>query len=320
MLLEDGLFPRYEVLRLAALQNPITWVFTAAGVALALAALRRPAARRTSLLLLLLALPLASIAFYANAWPYAYIVLMPTACLLAGLGFQRFLDGGDARRVPAALCLTLAALPLMLSAWSLRADQQASQKQVLAIVHDLFDAPVAYIDKGGMVSSFPRQPVFLSRWGMKAYREAGNPVFARYIAKAHPPLLIVNTALLDVWDEASPAHHPDFGLLAEDIAALRATYTHYWGEIYLAGRHWRGLAPSTPLSFNIAIPGDYTLLSQGPAIIDGRRHAANATVRLAAGPHTLTPTTPEPDLRLLWGRDTEIPPEAPSDAPIYTGL
>jgi hypothetical protein len=320
MLLEDGLFPRYEVLKLAVLQNPFTWVFAVAGVALAIAALRHPAARRTSLLLLLLALPVASVAFYANAWPYAYVVLMPTACLLAGLGFQRVFYGGDARRVLAALCLALAALPLVLTAWSLRADEQAPQKQVLAIVHDLFDEPVAYIDKGGMVSSFPRQPVFLSRWGMKAYREAGNPVLASYIRDAHPPLLIVNTALLDVWDEVSPAHHPEFGLFTEDIAALRATYTHYWGEIYLAGRQWSGLGPSSLVSFDIAIPGDYTLLSQGLAIIDGRRHPAGATVPLAAGPHTLTPTTPEPDLRLLWGRNTEIPPEAPSDAPIYTGL
>jgi hypothetical protein len=246
---------------------------------------------------------------------------MPTACLLAGLAFQRYLDGGDGvRRLACALCLALAALPLALAAWSLRADQQASQKQVLAIVHDLFDEPVAYIDKGGMVSSFPKQPVFLSRWGMKNYREAGNPVFTRYIAEARPPLLIVNTAVLDVWDEASPAHHPQFGLFDEDIAALRATYTHYWGDIYLAGRQWRGLGPSSPQAFDIAIPGDYTLLSQGPAIIDGRRFAPGATVPLAAGPHTLTPITPEPDLRLLWGRNTAIPPEPPSDAPIYTGL
>jgi hypothetical protein len=321
MLLEDGLFPRYEILRLAALQNPITWVFAAAGVVLALAGLRHPAARLPSLLLLLLALPLASVAIYANAWPYAYVVLMPTMCLLAGLGFQRYLDGGDAaRRFPAALCLALAALPLVMAAWSLRADQQESQKQVLTIVHQLFDEPVAYIDKGGMVSSFPKQPIFLSRWGMKNYREAGTPVFARYISEAQPPLLIVNTVVLDVWDEASLAHHPEFGLWPEDIAALRATYAHYWGDIYLAGRQWRGLRPSSPQSFDIAIPGDYTLLSQGPVLIDGRRFPAGATVPLAAGPHTLTPTTPEPDLRLLWGRNTEIPPKLPAPVPIYTGL
>jgi hypothetical protein len=126
--------------------------------------------------------------------------------------------------------------------------------------------------------------------------------------------------VLDVWDEDSPAHHPRFGLWPEDIAALRATYTHYWGHVYLAGRQWNDLAPSTPVTFDIAIPGDYTLLSQGPVLIDGRRHAAGATVSLSAGPHTLTPRSSEPDLRLLWGRDTEIPPEVPSDAPIYTGL
>jgi len=322
MLLEDGLLPRTDVLLPALLQNPVTWGLMLAGLVLALTELRLAPARRRALLLLLLALPIASLAFYANAWPYAYVVLIPTACLLAGHALSRYLRGGDAiRTVSVALCLAVAALPMALSAWSLRHDQQAGQKQVLSIVHALFDEPVPYIDKGGMVSSFPRQPIFLSRWGLKNYRDAGQPLFARYIRDVRPPLLIVNTPVLDVWDEDVVQRiDPAFRLLPEDAEALRAAYAHYWGEIHLAGRQWRDLGAAAAVTFDIAIAGDYTLLSRGPATVDGRTYAPGATVPLGTGPHSLHTSTPEPDLRLLWGTDTQIPPEPPSEAPIYTGL
>jgi hypothetical protein len=321
MLLEDGLLPRADVLVVALLQNPVTWTLAAGGAVVALTELRRPAARQKSLLLLLLALPILSLAFYANAWPYAYIVLIPTACLLAGQALSRYLSGDRFRTAAVALCLALAAVPMAQSAWSLRIDQQAGQKQVLSIVHALFDEPVPYIDKGGMIASFPRQPIFLSRWGLKTYRDAGQPLFARYIREARPPLLIVNTAVLDVWDEDLMQRiDPAFRLLAADAEALRAAYAHYWGDIWLAGRQWRDLGAAAAVSFDIAIAGDYTLFSQAPVTIDGRTHAPGATVPLAAGPHSLQTSTPEPDLRLLWGSDTQIPPEPPIEAPLYTGL
>ncbi|HUF45812.1 MAG TPA: glycosyltransferase family 39 protein, partial [Aestuariivirgaceae bacterium] len=264
MLLEDGFLPRSDVLGLAVMQNPVTSILVLAGLVLTIAEVRRAAVRRRALVLLLLALPMLSVALYANAWPYAYIVLMPTACLMAGHAFSRFVCGGDMARVAAWGVCVLAALPMVASAWTLRLDQQEHQKQVLAIVHTLFNEPVAYIDKGGMIPSFPMQPVFLSRWGMKNYREANVPVFARYVREAHPPLVIVNTPILEVWDESMLERiEPRFRLLAEDVEALRAAYAPYWGAIYLAGRQWRDLGEAESVSFAIVIASDYTLVSRG---------------------------------------------------------
>lgn len=324
MLLEDGLLPRWEVLVRAVVENPVTWALMAAGLILTLADLGRPERRRRSLLLLALALPVASISFYANAWPYAYLVLIPTACLLAGRAFSHYLAGGRPHRLRSAasiLCLAAAAGPMAAAAWSLRYDQQAQQRQVLAIVHGLFDEPVAYIDKGGMVPSFPRQPYFLSRWGLKNYHDRGEPLFSRYVRQAEPPLLIANTPSLQVWDEEMLARlDPRFRLIEEDEAALRQTYAPYWGPIYLAGRQWSGLGAGEEVAFDILIPGEYTLIAGRPARIDGRPVAPGATVSLAAGRHRLATTGPEPDLRLLWGSGTAIPAEAPSPMPLYTGL
>jgi hypothetical protein len=116
MLLEDGFLPRSNVLLNAFLQNPATWMLILAGLLLAIVELRLPRHRRNSLVLLLLALPIVSVAFYANAWPYAYIVLMPTACLAAGHALSRYLQGeGDAvRAVSVAICLALVAMPMVL--------------------------------------------------------------------------------------------------------------------------------------------------------------------------------------------------------------
>src|SRR5262249_1138855 len=153
--------------------------------------LRKPPAGRKDLLLLLLALPILSIAFYANAFPYAYVVLMPTACLLAGRGFSRFLGSGESLKgITTLACLASAALPLTYSLWYLCIDRQGYQRQILSHVHYLFKEPVPYIDRSGMVSSFPRPMRYLTQWGVKSYREAGVPELTHYINSAHPPLLI----------------------------------------------------------------------------------------------------------------------------------
>jgi hypothetical protein len=322
LLVEDGVLPRSEVLARSILQNLMTWVLVVVGLALTVADLRLNRARRNALRLLALALPIVSVAFYANAWPYTYLILMPTVCLLGGLAFSRLVGpGGGRRSVAAAVCLATVAMPLAVSAWTLRIDQQKPQKQILSVVHALFREPVPYIDRGGMISSFPRQPIFMSRWGMKNYHKAGVPVLAGFVRNAHPPLLIVNTPALDVWHEsATGGLHPRSRLLAEDTEALRATYAPYWGPIYLAGRHWRDLPGGENMNFEILIPGDYTLIAEHSIRVNGRLYAPGATLTLGTGPHALQTVLAESDLRLLWGRVTTIPEEEPSPLPIYTGL
>jgi hypothetical protein len=320
-LVEDGILPRSDVLVQSILQNPMNWAFAAVGFALAVADLRLNR-RREALLLLALALPIVSVAFYANAWPYAYLILMPTVCLLAGLAFSHLLGaGGILGSGAGAVCLAAAALPLAVSAWSLRIDQQEPQRQIISIVHALFEKPVPYIDRGGMISSFPRQPIFMSRWGMKNYHEVGLPVLAGFVYNSHPPLLIVNTPALDVWDESTNRRlHPGSRLLAEDAEALRASYAQYWGPIYLAGRHWRDLSGGEKMNFEILIPGDYTLIAQHSVRVDGLPYAPGAMLTLDVGPHTLQTLLAESDLRLLWGKGTMIPKDEPSPLPIYMGL
>ena len=303
----DGLFPHSDVLLTALLLNPATWILITIGFGLALADLRAPQSRRNSLLLLFLASPLLALTFYTNAFPYAYLTLIPTACLLAGKAFSRLTGTAEGLKgVTALVCLGSSAVPMILFVWEMRVDHSQDQRQILSTVHELFKEPVPYIDAGGMVASFPRRMPIITRAALTPYRRAGVPAVTNYIHESKPPLLIVNSPSLDVWNDLE---RPDPGvrLLPRDEDAIRATYAHYWDQIYLAGRQWRDLRPGERRSFETVIAGKHTLLASGPVIVDGQTIAPGGTIALTSGPHYLLTTSAEADLRILWGEDLKLP-------------
>jgi hypothetical protein len=310
----DGFVPQATVLLASLVVNPATWALIIVGFGLAIAGLRNQDSVRNSLILLFLASPILSLAFYTNAFAYTYVVLIPAACLLAGKAFSRFMGTAEGLRgVTALVCLVSVAIPLIYFGWQWRLDHRQEQRQVVSTVHQLFEDPVPYIDAGGMVASFPRKMPVITRAVLTPYRRAGVPVVTNYIRDSKPPLLIVNFQGLDVWTEGVlESVDPDMRLLPEDEAAIRAAYAHYWDQIYLAGRQWRDLGAGDVRAFEIVVPGEHTVLSRHPVIVDGQRLAPGATVALDAGPHELRTTSAEADLRILWGKNLELPPQEES--------
>ncbi|HUE46962.1 MAG TPA: hypothetical protein VMO81_11975 [Aestuariivirgaceae bacterium] len=302
-MLFNGLVPQWDFLKHAVLANAGTWILLTIGLCLALTGLRQPQSRRNSLLLLLLGLPILSVAFYTNAFPYAYLVLIPTTCLMAGHAVSKFTTSGErTKRILVLGCVGVAAMPLAKFAWEYRNDGQTHQKQIVAAVHRLFPEPVAYIDSSGLVASFPRPSLNITWFGLDSYRRAGVPALSNYIHDHKPPLLIANTELLQVWDKDKLEKAPlSSRLLPADEETIRATYAHYWDQIYLAGRQWRDLAAGERRSFEIVVAGDHTLIASAPVIVDGETYTPGSTVRLANGPHRLQTTSAEPDLRIFWG-------------------
>ena len=304
-MLFNGFVPQWEFLRHALVGNPGTWILIAIGLGIVLAALRQPQRRRNSLTLLLLAMPILSVTFYTNAFPYTYLVLMPTTCLLAGHGFSKFMASGErAKQIVALGCIGFAAIPMALLAWEYRRDGKERQERIVTTVHSLFAEPVPYIDASGLIASFPRPSLNITWYGMDLYRRAGVPALSSFINRHKPPLLIVNTKVLQVWNKEESVSSR---LLPQDEETLRATYAQYWDQIYLAGRQWRDLAANTSRSFEIVVPGDHTLIANAPVVVDGRTYPPGATIGLSTGPHHLRTTATEPDLRILWGTGLTLP-------------
>jgi hypothetical protein len=123
-----------------------------------------------------------------------------------------------------------------------------------------------------------------------------------------PPLLLASVDMLDLRDGgAADRLDPKRRLLPVDEETIRRTYAHYWGRIYLAGREWRDLGAGDGASFEIIVPGEYTLLSQAPVVVDARPIPSGGVLTLEAGNHQLRTTGLEPHLRILWGEDVRIP-------------
>ena len=184
MLFGQGLLPKPEALTDAVIGNLPIAVLLAIGMVVLCLELKEPAKRGRAALLICLTLPMLSVLFYANAFPYAYVYLMPGCCLVAGKAFARYADGATGWRRGICLAfLAMTALPLVFLTWQLKTDQTAGDRQLLAAVHRLFPKPVPYIDLSGLVASFPRPVTVITKLGLAASKARGIPGFCRL----HPP-------------------------------------------------------------------------------------------------------------------------------------
>lgn len=327
MLLDSGLFPRWDTLLASVRGSAAAWLFLAVGLAGAGAALRRDRSRRGDavpsqrLLLLVFAAPLLFFAVYRNFFPYAFVGLATTMWITAGAGWSRSLTSRrQAFRWVAWASFAWPGFVLLGQARAVAQDGTRDQRQVLEVVHGLFPDPVSYIDRVGMVSTFPRPLFNMTTFGMETYRARGDTAVARYIAERHPPLLLLNTSSLDVFGAGMVAADPRPRLLPGDSLRVAESYARYWGPVYLAGRRWRRLEPGADTSFHISVPGAYTVLAPGPVRVDGVLRAPGDALRLDQGAHTIAVDTPLGDVRLFWGTGIQEPSAPPPQGSLFQGF
>lgn len=326
----DTLVPRLPYLVGALGRDPVLFVLLLFGLVGAFGRLLRGPARAGALRLLALALPLGSIAVYRNAFPYFYVFALPPAMALVALAAERLRADHAAGRVPLRPALAWAALAVALllpfgatlaDHARLLPDRTLAQRAVLAEVHRIFPEPVTYIDRNGMVASFPKVGLFMSTWGMEGYRAAGRPVMARILREARPPLLVANHPALYLADPEVPARIPEtYRLLPADYTALRANFLHHWGPLYVAGKAFDlGLAGAAR-DFEILVAGVYRLEAAGPVILDGVPLRPGETVALAAGRHEIAASGPALRAVLRWAAVPAPPAAPPPEQPIYDGF
>ena len=320
------LLPRWRYLARSLVEDGVIWLMLAAGV-VAVVARRREVSTifgQRPVTLLFFLLPLASLAIYRNAYPYYYVFILSPAILFCGVVFDSLLGNGS--RLPTRnprlwlVGLTAAvAIKFGMHYITNDDDRTVAQREIVALVHELFPQPTPYIDRNGMISSYPKQGFFMSTWGLENYLAAGRPIFEDVVRDRRPLFLIVNSPSLDPNKPRSAlidaGEHP---LLEADAAVLRANYIHHWGALYVAGKTLTFRRPGQHQPFEIMIPGVYTLESDGALTIDGSRIEPGSRVKLRAGRHiALTRDADVGNARLRWGDNLRRPNVPPSDMPIF---
>lgn len=249
--------------------------------------------RAARLIPLALALPILTLVFYRNAFPYYYaLALAPGAAILVGLAYDRLLariaSFPDWQRNAIAGLLAAALVALLTIGYARQAPDRLFQQQaVIDTVHGAFPEPVPYLDGYGMVASFPWTGFFMSTWGRDVYHAVGQPVLAERAEALAPVFVVANSIPLAaaLLGDDRPGIDEQ-RLLAEDERFLRDNYLRYWGPIFVAGKRLP-LAAGTATEFFIHVPGVYRIAADTRLRLDGRAVAPGSEIELARGSHRL---------------------------------
>lgn len=325
-LLSTPFLPRADYLINALSQNGVIWLFVFLGLVKAGYGLFKGSERKSAVILVSFAVPLLSLLFYRNAFPYFYVFLMPAVVILGGV----FADVLIARfrtsesKVP---LLILSGTVLMVTASLLTdyirrlPDQTISQAEIVDAVHRMFPDPVPYIDRNSMISSYPKVGFFMSTWGMENYRAANAPIMEDLIRREQPRFMIANSCGLDIsQSRVDYAGQCPYRLFHKDFETLRANFVHHWGAVYVAGKTFELPVPSAPQRFEVLIAGTYTLDADAAVVVDGVTYRPGEQIHLDQAVHTIAAAGQATRALLRWGVSLYTPSHAPSALPIYYGF
>ena len=259
-LLDVPWFPRFDFFARSFDWQPYPWLLIALGAVVALV--------RRDFGIAVLGLSLLPLAFYRNAFPYYYVVMLAPASVMAGYAVAQIwafvrphADAVVSNSLIAALGIGLLIQALQFASL-LAFDDQILQRQIVAAAHRIFPEPVNYIDRCGMVPSFRKINFFMSTWGTEDYRSRNEPFVPKALSDHRPAFVLLNTQALD------PNYTGPGGLLPHDRELLGKYYVEYWGPIRVAGA--RGLLQTSgPVAVTVPFAADYRLVTAEPILVNG---------------------------------------------------
>ena len=305
-ILSGGLFPRFDYMKAGAMLAPVQSLLLLFGLGVIVVMVCRQWRRaETALLIGAFGLPLLSFVFYRNAYPYYFAFIFPTAILLVGYG----LDKLRLSRLP-LIAISAVMVVSMFSTYSERLKHdQSAQRDTLAEVHRIFPDGVNYIDRCSMISTFAKQGFFMSTWGMRNYHLTGASEFEQLLAQKTIPLVLNNgPALTQTLDRKQKnVDQPLLWFSSQDAAILQQNYIRHWGPVWVAGKNLS--IGNMSQSFEIMIPGVYTLEATQPVMINGIEYLSDQTLELLRGSHVVQ-AKHEGRVTLRWGVDLYRPANA----------
>lgn len=311
----DEFFPRLGFFSESIRKNLIIWCLLGIGVFYSILDLKRGHKKKTLITLSFL-IPLLSLPFYRNAFPYYYFFIIAPAILFCGFLPQRILqDYQKTGSKTLLLLLVIIWLPIASCAGFnfFKAFNQPNkpQTELLSVIHKMFPEPVPYIDGCSAVAAYPKVGFFMSNWGFEKYLAAGKPIFRQILQEQHPQFILADTPHLDFRLQRNhmffEINHDFFEM---DQQLLEENYIRYWGMIWLPGKTLHSLMAGKQQTFEILIPGPYVIESSHSVILDNEDKKSGEKTNLKPGNHTIESIKDDQSIVLRWDK-IEYRPKTP---------
>lgn len=323
---QNELFPRYAYIKRSVMGNTLIWALISLGAGLTASRLFRGRERKRNFVLLSFLVPLVSLAFYRNAFPYFFVFLMPAVVIVGGAFIEHLVAKTREGKGGIAVLALYVMLLFLVTAFATNyvkrlPDQTVAQRETVELIHEIFPEPVPYIDRNSMIASYPKVGFLMSTWGMEGYRKTGRRIMYDLVKRREPKFVIANYFALDISrSQTLKENASKYGLFEEDFDVLRDNYVHHWGKIFVAGKSFDLSARAGGVAFEILVSGEYTLESQAPVLLDGTIIDPGDHIRLSQGEHRIAAAGAATRAVLRWGQNLYKPNRAPSSQRIYYGF
>ena len=299
-------FRGYIYLAHSIMYNPVYWLalfYSLLALALQKTTKENPI-RAFSLLLLLL--PLTTVLFYKNAYPYFYaFMLIPTTIVCINI-LDIIFDylSPQKKKTFKQVIIILCCLQVYIhNIYKVGIHNNTSQTQIVENVHNIFPDKVPYLTDLGMISTYDNVGFFGKFILGRKYYNNGLYGTMESTIKNKKPVFILDHA--EPPADAKNLEDVDFlpYLNEADKTFIKENYIPHWRGIYVSGKNIELPNEGTHKTFNIYIPGLYTIESKTPVTINEKNYMPNQTLMLKTGTHTISSANPAPpsSVTLRWG-------------------
>jgi hypothetical protein len=323
-ILFDRFFPQFRFFKSTLVADLIIWLFLATGIILNAIDSLKKKNNSINIYLFSLLLPMLSLLFYRNAFPYFYLFITPTATLFCGYMLWRLI--GIIKIKNAIICFTLvvivgvAVFKCFITYYSVFASKRtAAQHQTLDVIHKMFPEPVPYIDGFSMVSSYPKRGFFMESIAMERYLKDGEPIMEKLLHQEKPLFLLANVPHLNLYSHIPTKSDTGLSFMEDDWQVLKSYFIHHWGVVWVVGRRFEFERENSNHKFRITVPGLYTVEGNVNVIIDGKLLNAGDTIKLETGTHIIGNIENVGLVNLRWGDSIYKPDAKPVSDHLFLG-
>jgi len=316
-------FPQFTIFKFLLRLDVVIWLFLASGIIFNIIDCFKKNNSIVNISLFALLIPLFSIFFYRNAFPYFYVFIMPTTTIFCG--YMLWHLTGPIKKYQ-VICFTMivilagAVYTKSIAYYSIFSSKSSKiQHQILDTIHKMFPNPVPYIDGCFMVSSYPDVGFFMSSAGMEGYLKNKKPIMEALLNDKRPLFLLANVPQLNLHADNAAESDTHLRFKADDWQALKSNFIHHWGPIWVLGKHFEFKGKFESNTFQITVPGVYTVEGNGKVMIDGHLISAGNTVKLDIGDHCIRNQETPGLINLKWGDHLYQPEEEPAPGQIFLG-